>query len=237
MIPGRLRSTMPQPSSELKLDEVAGFTENDLIVIAQPGQPCTMMQVTQVQLGAAIALQHNPGNSAPYNPPGGTSLFPAYTEGALIFNMGKPIVHRYELINGNLHLTNYFMAPVAGSLPLFNNISQLLYDNIVDLQAEYGKDNGAGGGTANDGVVDEFNNITPATSAEWQQVLAVRIGLLARSSNLEKPTGSPSTCSATTATPSWAGGNFSVPGGIPSCYKYRVFETIIPLRNMIWRES
>ena len=24
-------------------------------------------------------------------------------------------------------------------------------------------------------------------------------------------------------------------GALPSCYKYRVFETIVPLRNMIWR--
>jgi hypothetical protein len=29
----------------------------------------------------------------------------------------------------------------------------------------------------------------------------------------------------------------NVPGGLPSCYKYRVFETVIPLRNMIWRPA
>ena len=28
-----------------------------------------------------------------------------------------------------------------------------------------------------------------------------------------------------------------VAGALPSCYKYRVFETIIPLRNMIWRPA
>ena len=28
-----------------------------------------------------------------------------------------------------------------------------------------------------------------------------------------------------------------VAGVLPSCYKYRVFETIIPLRNMIWRPA
>jgi large subunit ribosomal protein L9 len=27
---------------------------------------------------------------------------------------------------------------------------------------------------------------------------------------------------------------FTLPDGLPSCYKYRVFETVIPLRNMIW---
>jgi hypothetical protein len=28
---------------------------------------------------------------------------------------------------------------------------------------------------------------------------------------------------------------FDAPGALPSCYKYRVFETVIPLRNMLWR--
>ena len=28
-----------------------------------------------------------------------------------------------------------------------------------------------------------------------------------------------------------------VAGYLPTCYKYRAFETIIPLRNMIWRPA
>ncbi len=35
----------------------------------------------------------------------------------------------------------------------------------------------------------------------------------------------------------WRGGAFNVPGGIPSCYGYRVFETVVPIRNMIWRQG
>ena len=76
---------------------------------------------------------------------------------------------------------------------------------------------------------------TPA----WWRVLAVRVAVLARSQNYEKPSVAGGPCEATTAAnpPTWAGGALTVPGGLPSCYKHRVFETVIPLRNMIWRPA
>src|SRR5690606_30813313 len=117
-----------------------------------------------------------------------------------------------------------------------------------DLRAEYGKDNGVDNGTvasatfaANDGQVDQFSTTTPANSAEWQQVLSVRVGVLARIGEYEKPPAS-GVCEATTTAPTWAGGAFSAvdiatPTSQDRCYRYRVFETTIPLRNMIWRAS
>jgi type IV pilus assembly protein PilW len=65
-------------------------------------------------------------------------------------------------------------------------------------------------------------------------VIAVRVGVLVRSQNYEKPDPATGLCGATQAVPTWAGGNFTVPGGVPSCYKHRVFETVIPMRNAIW---
>jgi len=235
LTPGRLRSNMANGTSDLKLDEVAGFATDNVVIVSQSAT-CTMMQVTQVELGSAISLHHSPTGTN-YNPPVLGSLFPAYTTGALVFNMGKPVVRRYEITNGSLFLTNYFEMPAVGNIPVFNNTAQLIYNNIVDFQAQYGKDNGAGGGTAGDGIIDEYDSTSPTTSLGWQQVLAVRIGLLARSTNREKGSGSPSVCTATTVIPTWLGGNLKIPEGVPSCFKYRVFETVVPLRNMMWRES
>jgi type IV pilus assembly protein PilW len=69
----------------------------------------------------------------------------------------------------------------------------------------------------------------------------VRVALLARSQNFEKPSVAGGPCDATTAAnaPTWANGllPMNVPGGLPSCYKYRVFETVVPLRNLIWRPT
>ena len=51
---------------------------------------------------------------------------------------------------------------------------------IVQLQAVYGKD------TDNDCVVDTWEATQPATVAQWQQLRAVRIALVARSQIPEK---------------------------------------------------
>lgn len=230
VIPGVLKETMPQPSSELKLEEVTGFNVNDLVVVYEAGAGCTLMQVTQVQAASAQMLQHNPGNSAPYNPVGGTSLFPAYNKGALVFSLGQPEVRRYDIANNQLRVVDYFTYASASSIPTFNSMAQILFEQIVDMQAQYGKD------TNNDGQVDTWDNVTPAAgSTDWLQILAIRVGLLSRSKDFERQEGG--VCTATTELPGWTAGNFAVPGGVPSCYKYRVFETTIPLRNMIWRES
>jgi type IV pilus assembly protein PilW len=112
-------------------------------------------------------------------------------------------------------------------------------DYVVDLRAMYAKDNGAGAGVAGDGVVDEYSNVAPTTAAEWQQVIGLKVGVLLRNSNYEKPS-SGTTCDATTVQPTWSLGTFLAPAVTNAasqdrCYKYQVFETTIPLRNMIWR--
>ena len=121
-----------------------------------------------------------------------------------------------------------------------------MVDSIVDMRALYGKDTDA------DNVVDRYDYTTPTTSAGWQQVLSVKIAMLARIGNYEKPSTSGGNCDATTAQPTWSGSTAS--GSVATanpflavdigtatsqdrCYRYRVFETTVPLRNMIWRAS
>jgi type IV pilus assembly protein PilW len=113
---------------------------------------------------------------------------------------------------------------------------------------------------AGDGLVDRFvsaavfNAIVPVP---WQSLIAVRLAIVARSALAEKPLGSDGAkCDATTdgteATPGpdrrprWSGGVIDVSAsGDPDatsllywkCYRYRVFETTIPLRNWIWKSS
>lgn len=244
IVPATLSKSMPTASAELNLDNPTGFSDNpgDLIILSQGGV-CTLMQVTQVQV-SALKLQHNPGSTALWNPAGGGSLFPAYSQGASVFNLGRPLVNTYSISSSSLRLLSMFTASATTVVPGYNATPVSLISDIVDLQAQYGKDNGVNNGTvtnasytANDGIVDSYDTVTPATAAAWQQVLSVRIGVLARSQNYEKPEPAGSACTATTAAPTWDGGTFAVPGGIPSCYKYRAFETVVPLRNMIWRQS
>ena len=237
VIPGKLTSTMPLPSSELNVDNPVAFEDNDLVLMVSSASPvtCTMEQVTQVQ-PAAAKMQHNPGVTAPYNPPaGGMGSFPAYKKDDLVVNLGNPRVRTYSIANGNLRVIDTLLQ-ATGVAPYD------IANGVVDLRAEYGKDNGVNNGTvsnsvyaADDGIVDSYDNVAPASAAEWAQVLSIRVAVLARIGVYEKPTGG--VCTATTAAPSWTGGSFTLPEGLPSCYRYRVFQTVVPLRNLIWRPA
>ena len=239
MLPGTIKGFVPK-SSEVELDQTAGFKDNDLVVLVN-GTGCTLAQVTHIQPGP-IKLQINPGISAPYNPPA-WGLFPTnYGTGDLIINLGNPVVRTYFVADGRLKVFDArFQNPLAAEINLM--------DGIVDLRAQYGKDNGVNNGTVsaasytpNDARVDQFSNVTPANSAEWQQVLTVRVGILARIGSYERPTAPGGNCEATTTQPRWSGGTFDAVdiatlASPDRCYRYRVFETTIPLRNMVWRAT
>lgn len=239
-MPTKLAQSMPNASAEFKVDGTAGF-EIDNMVLVTNGATCMLTQVTQVQ-AAASHLQHQSGTSD-WNPPGGGSLLPAFAQGSNLFNLGNPTWRTYSIATAanayKLQVLDVMSAIQTGATP------QQIVDDVVDLQAEYGRD------ANNDGSVGEteWSSVTPANSLEWQQLFAIRIGVLTRSGNYERPDPPGSACAATTTTPTWSGSidpvagtvkpgsAFTVPGGLPSCYKYRVFETVIPLRNMIWRPA
>lgn len=220
-------------SSEVTVDGTDGFNPNDLVLLVGSGG-CTMGKITQVQTQPQ-KLQLNPGVSAPQNPPAWGSFPTSYNSGNALLNLGNPVVRRYAVATGKLQLTEgWFNSGTPTTLPLV--------DGIVDMRALYGKDDGsAAGTTAGDGVVDTYNNVTPATGAQWLQILSVRIGILARIGNYEKPSAGPD-CDATTVAPTWSGGTFGAVNiatvtSQDRCYRYRVFETTVPLRNMIWRPT
>ena len=236
VIPATLSKTMTTSGDPIEVDNPQGFsdTPGDLLLVTQ-GTTCAMLQVSKTLAGAG-QLEHMAGVNAPYNPAGGGAL-PAFTAGAEVFNLGRPVVNTYSIAGNALQLASLFTASSSTVVPAYTPTPFTVVDNIVDLQAEYGKDNGAGGATPDDGIVDVYDNVTPVNTVEWQRVLSVRIGVLARSEFFVKPANVGDPCSATTAAPTWQGGAFNVPGGIPSCYGYRVFETVVPLRNMIWRQG
>jgi type IV pilus assembly protein PilW len=77
----------------------------------------------------------------------------------------------------------------------------------------------------------------------------VRVAVVARSAQPEKPAaGLGAPCDTTTVAPTWSGNTgiarsfdlstIPLPAGVTwQCYRYRVFETTVPLRNWIWKSS
>ena len=89
--------------------------------------------------------------------------------------------------------------------------------HIVQLQAQYGKD------TDGDGAVDTWDEITPAAPNAWLQVVAVRIGLVARSAMPERPDPATGACNTTTTPPRWSVGEFDLSADTEwRCFRYRV---------------
>jgi len=246
---GTLTKAMATAEGDIDLDNPTGFSSvpGDLAIVSQGGV-CTLIQVTNVEM-SALRIQHISGGTAPWNPaPGGS--FTAYAQSAAMFNLGRPTVNTYSINANNLRLLSVFTSTSTTVVPSYNAAPVAIVSDLVDLQAQYGKDNGIDNGTvvnaggvynAGDGIVDSYDSVTPINATDWKQVLSVRLGVMARSQNYEKPEPAGAACTATTTTPTWAGSgpgstaNFNVPGGLPSCYKYLVFETVVPLRNMLWR--
>jgi type IV pilus assembly protein PilW len=225
--------------ADFPLTNAAGIQVGDLIVASQAGLNCSLAEVTgfepaavntvQYATGAPYSYVDSSGNTinvtASYNKAGGEGV--AYTTAAQLFTLGRsPSVVTYQI--GNSRLQSNTLIPYAATP--FADIG----DGVVQLKALYGKD------TNGDGVVDTWDTVLPANAAQWMQVRAVRIALMSRSAKLEK-TAVTSDCIAPnnpTNSPFWSGGCFTMTNPADGTdwhyYRYRVYETVVPLRNLIW---
>jgi type IV pilus assembly protein PilW len=166
--------------------------------------------------------------------------------------------------NAPVYNTYSISANTLVSTSLFSNNAQSIADNVVHLRALYGLDDGTNNNTvtynavyaAGDGIVDRF--VDAATfnglpSTKYQYLAAVRVVIVARSALPEKPSaGAGQPCDTTTAYPQWTGtawnaANAPALGFVTEldlstdpdwkCYRYKTFETTIPLRNWLWKSS
>lgn len=224
-IPTTISSPMPDSSAILNVTNGDGFYQGELVLISEPPKPCSIVQASQdgQKTGTDWNLQHNPGGAYVYNPPGGHNIFPAggYGTGARLTNMGSMVDHEYYVQNNNLmmrdvNLTDSATNPVA------------LVNGVVAIRAQYGRDTNA------DGFVDVFDNTAPGSATE---VVAIRLAVVARSNQFEKDAVSPATLVL------WNGGTIlnggeldlvALWGATARQYRYRIYQTTIPLRNIIW---
>jgi type IV pilus assembly protein PilW len=212
-----------------------GFVQGDLgLVAADAVQPCWVFQVTAAPTAMAVPRADNGGT---WNTAGTPTQ--AYGDGSILVNLGDLVDNRYEINNGVLQLSSFNSASPSA------RTTRDIQADLVGLRAYYGRDTSP---TA-DGIVDVYDTTTPGTNADWLRVLSVRLLVVSRSGQYEKevvtpanPTwdvgATPSTADATTCGTSKCV-TFDVGAGVAGDveakhYRYKVFETIIPLRNMMW---
>lgn len=227
-----LRSSMPQSSSELNVNSTYGCGAGNLAIVTQ-GANCTLMQITHVQ-DQALKLQHNPGGTPTYNPSvpyQNANGWPAYSTGAQMqcMSLSNIFVRTYRIQDLNLELQQ----PDAANVMQTYQVAP----EIIDMQAEYGI------APLGSQQVNEWQPATgvwagPLTTANTYRIKAVRVALVARSAQFEKPDAG-GVCSTTTAAmvanwSTWAAFDTATYPADWQCYRYKVFETVIPLRNIIW---
>lgn len=223
-----------------------GIRAGDLMVaVINTDANCSVFEVAQAPTTAQVLTRAD--NAARWNPPGfpaeatqvrcvdlAAGCAPLNVAGSLLVNMGR-IVDVIFSIDAQQRL-------VASRLDTrtLTRMTQNLQGNVVMMKAMYGRD------TNDDGAVDTYDYTQPTNAAEWARVLAVRIAVVARSTQYEREI-------VTATAPQWVVGRAAQVQGAVTCgesscvslpvdrlddwqhYRYKVFDTIVPLRNQRWK--
>jgi type IV pilus assembly protein PilW len=232
--------------------DATGFRAGDVAVLApRTGTDCELIQITANNSATRVSVEHRVGDYVPdpayqaasavarYNVAAGTTG--TYVPGGTMFNLGAaPQRNIWSIAGGR----------VLGRVDDMQGTNLIeVSDGVISMKAMYGVD------ADNNNAISDAEWVT-AAPADWTRVRAVRVALLVRSSQFEKPLLASSAAVAMPPTPSsknpaWFGGNFvmtNVDVGnsadthsdtdvVPEnwrFYRYRVYEKVIPLRNMIW---
>ena len=234
---------------DFPMKNAAGILPGDLVVASETGLNCSLAEVTGFVPASINTVQHAVGAysytsggvvvnaTSRFNKGGGLGV--DYSVAALIFSLGRaPTVVTYQI--GNDKLQSRTLMPYVPAQDTDNDGTSDadVGDGIVQMKAQYGKDTNA------DSVVDAWNTTLPATPADWRQVRAVRVAILARSGKYENQPGAPAPTADCIApnnppnSPFWSGGCFTMVNPADGTdwhfYRYRTYETVVPLRNMIW---
>jgi type IV pilus assembly protein PilW len=239
-----------------RLPRRGGYRKGDIAVVAgdvgaPPVSTCMMIEVTDDTdpngwIGHLPAFNYT---SFYGGPPKNSRLNvappPAFVAGK-IYNLGdRPQYDVWTIDNSHVLAKLDRLANPPVSVPIA--------EGVINMKAEYGYDVSGDGKIAN----AEWVTALPL-GADWKRVLAIRVALLVRSRQFER-NGDPGAAGNAAVTPSARNPTyFAVPGpakpflmtnvdgaadgfsdldAVPNnwrYYRYRVYERVIPLRNMLW---
>ena len=204
-----------------------GFSVNDYIVATQ-GANCTLSTVK----AGGVAVAGTGIATIAHTPVAGNMATTYQAVNASLVNLGQ---------SGSLGRVLYYVDPATSTLateqmlpPAAVPSAVPVVADVVNLKAQYGLD------TDNDGTVDTWQAATDVWSsanmplqplATISQIRAVRIAIVTRSAQYEKD-------------PVTSGPLLMFDGSVSmnltadqQHYRYKVLETVVPLRNAIWNAS
>jgi type IV pilus assembly protein PilW len=204
-----------------------GCAVNDITLIMS-GTSCALSRATALSLATATPNSVTLENTALAAPGANLSCMGTWNEITYAVNGGN--LERTAVVNGASTTTPI----IAG---------------IVNLQAQYGISATTSSNQITAWVDASGGTWAAPTVANRNRIKAIRIAVIARNAKLEPEVVSAACTSTTAATPggvcAWEGTaaspaptvDLSTGNANWNKYRYRVFETIIPLRNVIWSKD
>jgi type IV pilus assembly protein PilW len=217
--------------SAMMLDITLGIAPEHRLLLYEPGKSCALFKATSVPLGGYRVVHQLSSASG----------LPDHMAGARVINLGS--LHHLEFsidANGYLQVNRYLSDANVWQ-------SSALASGVVSLQAQYGFDTQSGARSStkvtrwSDTMLDADGNGTTGDNSDLRRLIAVRVALVVRSAER-----SDQGCKA--SAPQWMAGSASS-GKLAltdislnhvndwRCYRYRILQTEVPLRNLLWTDS
>jgi type IV pilus assembly protein PilW len=203
-----------------------GLAANDLVVAISLTGSCALTTVANVSPpdgDGVVDIVHS----------GAADAFPATSRLLTLGPRGRAVRARYDVSDTTLRSLDLL---TPGAIP------NPLASDVINFKAQYGVD------TDGDGFLDAWMsaanppwkppNVLAAPVADLQRIKAIRIGFIMRSETFDRGLTMRRNwvlfdCAATDKTQCQG----RLTGSLPSGWRYRVYETVIPLRNSIWNAS
>jgi type IV pilus assembly protein PilW len=244
-------TTAATTADTYRITTASSFAAGDHVVATQSTRPSTCA-LTLAKVSGVSGTTLSVSN-------GSTGL----AVGDIVYNLGaSPSIKAYAVRSGNLTMCDYRTHDCGSSSDTGDDdIWVPVVSHVVSLRAQYARDASSGitGSTsAMTGVVDTYDQTTPGDSSDtasipvycrWARIIGVRMAVVGRGTHYDKeqPTGASPTWSGSTANTSTTSTLGTVnPTALPidlsglsnyESYRYKLLESAVPLRNIIWQGS
>ncbi len=228
--PAVLISDHPGDASTMQLDSTLGIASRHRLLLYEPGKSCALMMATEISPGG-YRVDHQAVSE---------TGVPTHMAGTQVINLGQ--LHYVEFAIDSLHYLQVHRYLAEGD----KWQASAAASEVVSLQAQYGFDAQTGTPSTtkvtrwSDTMIDADANGAVGDNGDLRRLIAVRLAIVVRSAERSDE-------GCTASLPQWqAGGSGaalleSVSISLShvsnwSCYRYRVLQTEVPLRNLLWTE-
>ena len=217
----RLSSTSTGANANLK--SLLPVTAGQAVLIASTSlaSPCLVRTVTATVPPTATTRQVLSFASTGKHNEATFATVPSYGENSRVSLLGTVQWNRYRLDGTNLRFSR-----------VLDGTTAVLMRNVMAFRVQYG--------TSMDTLTDALNAWDDPTgtfatldNANIKRVRALRIGIVVRSPQPEKPNAA-GACEATTTLPTLFGAAITPDVANWQCYRYRTAIVIAPMRNIVY---